>query len=268
MSETSARASRRAFWFGSFARNGLIGLRWTAAGAGAGVDGVENAADRLPVVVNDDGVAGRGAGGGGSGGGSGIDVRDGGVSGAPNIAPSAGVAPSAVRGTCPGVFANGLSSGSGDCSRWTVGVNLGENGGVRCLTGDGDDAAAGWLGSSGFGGGPAGGDAGWFRGTGGGHEVAPTCIGVFGRDVMDFTSVELPAATLAAGAGTVGNSSPQLTAAPTGMSPPQTEHRARMDTLVIFAGSSRKTVRHSGHETFIGSGGLVESAGLFVAQQE
>lgn len=84
MSETSARASRRAFWFGSFARNGLIGLRWTAAGGGAGVDGVENAADTLLVVVRFDGVADLG-------GGSGIDVREGGVSGAPNIALSDGV---------------------------------------------------------------------------------------------------------------------------------------------------------------------------------
>ena len=136
---------------------------------------------------------------------------------------------------------------------------------MRCLTGDAGPAAAGWLGSSDFGGAPGGADAGWFRGTGGGQEVAPECTGVFGRDVIDLTSADVPAVTLAAGAGTVGNSSPQLTAAPTGMSPPQTEQRARMETLVIFAGSSRKTVRHSGQETFIGNGGSVESAGLFVA---
>ena len=130
---------------------------------------------------------------------------------------------------------------------------------MRCLTGD---AADGWLGSPAFGGVPASGDG--DRGTGGG-QVAPECMGLFGREVIDFTSAELPAVTLVAGAGTVGNSSPQLTAAPTGMRPPQTEQRARMDTLVIFAGSSRKTVRHSGHETFIGSGGSVESAGPFGA---
>src|SRR5688500_15421823 len=46
MSETSARASRFAFWLGSFARNGLIGARR----AGVGV----------PVAVN----PGRGAAGG------------------------------------------------------------------------------------------------------------------------------------------------------------------------------------------------------------
>ena len=57
------------------------------------------------------------------------------------------------------------------------------------------------------------------------------------------------------------SSSPQFTAAPTGMSPPQTEQRARIDTLVILAGSSRNTERHSGQDTFIGSAGGVASAG-------
>jgi hypothetical protein len=106
----------------------------------------------------------------------------------------------------------------------------------------------------------AGGDANGLRGTGGGHDVAADCNGVFGREPIDLTLGELPAPT-AAGAGTVGNSSPQLTAAPTGIRPPHTEQRARIDTLVILAGSSRKTVRHSGHETFIGIGGSAGSAG-------
>jgi hypothetical protein len=93
MSETSARANRRAFWFGSFARNGLIGFRWTVAGGGAGVDGVENAADTLPLVVSGDtGVALGGSDG------SGIDVREGGVRGAPNNALSADGALSTDRG--------------------------------------------------------------------------------------------------------------------------------------------------------------------------
>jgi hypothetical protein len=48
-----------------------------------------------------------------------------------------------------------------------------------------------------------------------------------------------------------GRSSPHCTAAPTGINPPHTEHRARIDTLTIFAGSIRKTDRHSGQETFI-----------------
>lgn len=117
MSETSARANRRAFWFGSFARNGLIGLRWTAAGPDAGVDGVENAADTLPPVVSDDGVADLGADVGGDGGGTGIDVRGGGVRGAPNVAPSAAAVSCEARWACPGVFADTFSSGAAGCSR-------------------------------------------------------------------------------------------------------------------------------------------------------
>jgi hypothetical protein len=141
-------------------------------------------------------------------------------------------------------------------------VNFGENGGVRCRTGGGGGAAAGWLGVAVLDEALGEGDANGFRGTGGGQAVAPDCRGVFGREPIDLTLGELPApATAGVGAGTVGSSSPQLTAAPTGINPPQTEQRARIETLVIFAGSRRKTVRHSGHETFIGIGGSVESAG-------
>lgn len=76
-----------------------MGLRWTAAGPEAGVDGVENAAETLPPVLSDDGVADLGAeGGGGDAAGSGIDVRDGGVRGAPNVAPRAEGASSVARG--------------------------------------------------------------------------------------------------------------------------------------------------------------------------
>ena len=134
-------------------------------------------------------------------------------------------------------------------------MNFGENGGVRCRTEE--EAAGGWLGGGVFDGALTGVDGAGCRGTGGGHDDAPECTGVFARDEIGLTLGEL---TDAAGAGTVGSSSPQLTAAPTGISPPQIEQRARIDTLVIFAGSSRKTDRHSGHETFIGSEGSVVSA--------
>ena len=60
----------------------MIGLRWTAAGGGAGVDGVEKAADRFPLLLSGDGEEGLGVGA------SGIVGRDGGVSGAPNMASS------------------------------------------------------------------------------------------------------------------------------------------------------------------------------------
>ena len=49
----------------------------------------------------------------------------------------------------------------------------------------------------------------------------------------------------------VGKSSAQRTLAPTGMSPPQMEHRARRCAPVTFAGSTRKTEWHSGQETFM-----------------
>lgn len=164
-------------------------------------------------------------------------------------------------------------------------MNLGENGGVRLVVAD-----VFWLGGAGGGGvvsidgatgrgaggrsvargGGATGrgacDAGEFasaRGIGGG-QLGPGGAGVRCREKTGFTPAGVPAIAGAAvrGAGTAGRSSPQLTAAPTGMSPPQTEQRALIDTLVILAGSSRNTERHSGQETFIETSGLVEFANL------
>jgi hypothetical protein len=112
MSDTSARASRLAFGFGSFARNGLIGFRCTTGVAGAGVDGVENAADTLLPALT--------AGGNdvafGVDGGAGIVVLDGGVRGAPN---------DAVTSDDVGFVIGGAASFA------IAGVCLGENGGVR-----------------------------------------------------------------------------------------------------------------------------------------
>lgn len=62
-----------------------MGFLCTTAGAGAGVDGVENAAETLPPVAK----AGGGVNVFEGGGGSGIAVREGGVKGAPNDAPNA-----------------------------------------------------------------------------------------------------------------------------------------------------------------------------------
>jgi hypothetical protein len=125
MSETSARASRRAFWFGSFARNGLIGLRCTTAGAGAGVDGVEKAADTFPLGVNPGAPTG-------FAGGCGMVVREGGVSGAPNDVL---VATAGLESFGPGPAFAGLGfstvAGVDEESFVTDGVNFGENGGVR-----------------------------------------------------------------------------------------------------------------------------------------
>ena len=253
MSETSARASRRAFWLGSFARKGLIGLRCTTAGAGAGVDGVEKAADTFPLGANPGDPVG-------FAGDCGILVRDGGVSGAPNVAP-VGATGFESSDAAPefGAFGFSTVAGTGEESFTTDGVNLGENGGVRCRTGAGDwlgggvgagrgAAGAGRCGAAGVG---AGGGA--ARGIGGGQAFAGIeAAGVLPRDMIGFTPPGVgPAAAAVVAPAENCRSSPQVTAAPTGMSPPQTEHRARMETLVIFAGSRRKTERHSGQETFI-----------------
>jgi hypothetical protein len=94
--------------------------------------------------------------------------------------------------------------------------------------------------------------------------------GVFVRERMGFTpfGVVPGAGAPEVDDGATCRSSPQFTAAPTGMSPPQTEQRARIDTLVILAGSSRKTERHSGQDTFIGIADWVASAGRPAAAPE
>ena len=212
------------------------------------MDGVENAAATLPPAAKAGGVGEPFAGGDG---GSGIAVRDGGVSGAPNDA---------------GIVTAGLDStlGDGACSLGTAGTLRGENGGVR-----GRGGGVGASARFGAGGAVLGGAA-WTRGgasargTGGGHDAAaPEGAGVPALASTGFTpdGVLPMAGADDVAAGETWRSSPQLTAAPTGMSPPHTEQRARMATLVIFAGSSLKTDRHSGQETFIGISGLVASAG-------
>jgi hypothetical protein len=141
-------------------------------------------------------------------------------------------------------------------------VNFGEKGGVRWRGGDG------WLGGgagTAAAGRGAGGGAGSGRGTGGGHVVVAVEDAGVRRDRIGLTPAGVPrSAAAGTGAAEPWRSSPQLTAAPTGMRPPHTEQRALIETLVIFAGSSRKTERHSGQDTFIGSAGWVES-GIRVA---
>ncbi len=171
-------------------------------------------------------------------------------------------------------FAPLAASGAGP-SFGTVGDTRGENGGVRLRAGAGSGACSGTTGGDatcgGLGGGAACGALGvgasCRRGTGGGHaagalEVGTVAAGVglarTGRAPMGVAA--LAGAAAANGVDADGRSSPQFTAAPTGINPPQTEQRARIDTLVIFAGSSRKTERHSGQETFIGIAGWEASA--------
>jgi hypothetical protein len=58
-----------------------------------------------------------------------------------------------------------------------------------------------------------------------------------------------------------GKSSPQLTLAETGITPPQTEQRALTAAPTTLAGSTRKTDRHSGHDTFIHSSTMLMALG-------
>lgn len=164
----------------------MIGFRCTTAGAGAGVDGVEKAADTFPLGVNPGAPAGLG-------GGCGIVVRDGGVSGAPNEAPLAadGFASEGAATVAAG-FGFSTAAGAGAVSFITDGVNFGENGGVRWRAGGGD-----WLGGGGGAGrgatgagrgGAAGAGTGAARGIGGGHAFAGTdAAGVLARDMIGFT---------------------------------------------------------------------------------
>ena len=96
-------------------------------------------------------------------------------------------------------------------------------------------------------------------GIGGGHAGLDVAAGVLVFERSGFTPDGVAARLGTRGAIVGWRSSPQLTAAPTAMSPPHTEQRARIETLVILAGSSRKTDRHSGQDTFIGSASLAVS---------
>lgn len=235
------------------------------------MDGVENAAETLPLAVNAAGDEGAFGGEGGSGivafgAASGIALRDGGVSGAPKDAGSAGGTASAFGGV-----------GGSTASFWMAGAFFGENGGVRTRNGGaGSGARACGVGSAARGGAGAGargagaeaagvgGDADRSArtsglGTGGGHAAPLVVTGVFVFDIIGFTPAGVGLRLGTRGATVGWRSSPQLTAAPTGMRPPQIEQRARIETLVILAGSSRKTERHSGQDTFIGSAGLAVS---------
>jgi len=149
------------------------------------VDGVEKAADTFPVGVKPGAPVG-------FGGGCGIVVRDGGVSGAPNMAlAAAGLDSGGAAPLFPGFGFSGGFGGTDEESFTTDGVNFGENGGVRWRAG-----AADWLGTAvgagrdGVGAGrcgAAGAGAGAERGIGGGHALAGTCAGVFARVTIGLT---------------------------------------------------------------------------------
>ena len=162
---------------------------------------MEKAADTLPLGVNPEAPTGFGGGGG-------MVVRDGGVSGAPNVAP-AGAAGLESDGPAPAFAGFGFSvaAGVGEASFITDGVNFGENGGVRCRTG-----AVDWLGGAdgaGFAGtgagrcgaAGAGAGAGAARGIGGGQAFAGAeATGVFARVMIGFTPLGVAPRPACAGA--------------------------------------------------------------------
>ena len=162
---------------------------------------MENAADTLPLGVNPGAPAGFGVG-------CGMLVRDGGVSGAPKVAPVAADGLES-EGPVPVFAARGFSvvAGVGADSFITDGVNFGENGGVRWRTGAGDwlggevgatfgGTGAGRCGATGTG---AGGGA--ARGIGGGQAfVGAGATGVFARVMMGFTPLGVAPTPACAGA--------------------------------------------------------------------
>lgn len=116
---------------------------------------------------------------------------------------------------CAGVTARGIGVGNGSA----VG-GVPASGGVGVAQRDAGDAAAGVaVGQASAGPAPA---------------VAPGAA----------------AGTAATGVDGAANSSSIGAAAPTMMTPPQTEQRARTPADGTFSGSTRKTELHSGHETF------------------
>lgn len=205
-----------------------MGFRCTIAGDRAGVDGVEKAADTLPLAANGGDAAPFAEGG------SGMLLRDGGVSGAPNDNPPGD----------PGFASSGGPPGD-VASFATAATFRGEKGGVRGRASAAGSARGGTAADGAARGGAAVAEAaGGFdsaRGSGGGHATADDAgVLPFEYGGLIPGGVE-PCAAAFARAGGPCMSSTQFTAAPTGMRPPQTEQRARNETLVIFAGSRRKT---------------------------
>lgn len=310
MSETSARASRRAFWFGSLDRKGLIGRRANGAPPEVDVPLAAAAALVLTAPAGDDVGAPRGslgrsglvAGGGTTGAAEAVDTGAIGVTSravaasrdAPGVAASRGApSPSSagdgtkagVGGRSVGASAAGGAEGVASGGIATAGVTgVGRRGGAKggtrtapasrttasraggvpnedgisCVavasrdvvsTVGGDDTIGGayatGTGVAATGSGSAAGGVG--AGAGAGNETVAErrtpsveCVdAIAGQGAPAPDAIEL------------GNSSAQRTLAPTGINPPQMEHRARRLAPVTFTGSTRKTDWHSGHETFM-----------------
>ena len=199
-----------------------------------------------------------------------IRVREGGAKGAPKagevvrgvMAGRSGVG-FPERGTVAerGV-ADGIALGEGNSAFHGGAGEMGaENGGVRFLAGASGAGPGCAVGASGAAGIAA--SAGAVAATAGRGAEGAAGAPARGKNAGTTASVGADAVTegwASAGAlpdnartpaGGVPRSSAHRTLAPTGIVAPHTEHRARKLRFVILAGSTRKTDRHSGQETFI-----------------
>ena len=267
MSDTSARASRFAFWLGSFARNGFIGAfdGVGVATSGRGPPDAESAA-----AVGRSGGRGAGTGWLGASGAEGRAGEPKGVSG--TLAGFAGAAAVGCRGTSISGRLGGLAgAGAGGCTPAVAdaGATLVVAAGGMLRGSTAEACGAGTGGGDAID--PAGGVGrrpGANGGTRAGVEVRGATLGgataaldsaITGRSPgVGFDAgraptdvpVRVPAVRLAASWG-VAKSSVQLRAVVIGMIPPHTEQRARTPGPGTRAGSTRNTVWHSGHETFM-----------------
>jgi len=256
----SARASRRAFAFGSFARKGLIGARPgvgaavegrgapTEPGAEAGVAGAAGGVIGPIPGGRVTGAVGREATGGITGGvlgaagvceiagatalgmgGVGSDGRSGAENGAGRGAAGDGAAGGGAAGAdaagVPGRI-GGIIGGIIGAGRAGVGIDIGVAGAAG---GGGITGVTGIVGR--------------------GATAGAANVGACGSAAAGGATPAVPRALIAA-LGLAANSSSIELPAPTAMTPPQTEQRARTPAAGIFDGSTRKTDRHSGHETF------------------
>lgn len=89
---------------------------------------------------------------------------------------------------------------------------------------------------------------------------APDC-GAAGLRPARVAGCSSPLPLADAGTSASGKSSPQLTLADTGITPPHTEQRALTAAPTTLAGSTRNTDRHSGQDTFIHSSTMLMARG-------
>jgi len=220
----SARARRRAFAFGSLARNGLIGARpgvTLALRTGVGT---------LVPLNGRGGIAGRGD--------DGPAAPEGDVAG-----PAEATRGEKITGRCGGPLdaAGGIAGALFAEPGRAGGVNT-PAGGVsgRGMAGVGGRTGVGCLGAS----------SGATVGVGDAVTITAETLAIEAA-----TSAGSASAAMTAGAACTGetgnpNSSSIEPAPPTVTTPPQTEQRARTPTRGTLSGSTRKTERHSGQDTF------------------